>query len=206
MSGRITWLQQLGHGLEEVEHHCLDVVKKIPHFRHDHEPVHNTNDQLQDSFTPLERVALWLTVRVGSFGFFLVIIAWSILWLGWNTLAPKSVRFDPAPAFVMWLFISNLIQITLMPLIMVGQNLLNRHSELRAEEDFRINMKAEQETAAVLLHLEHQGTQIERQGELILEILKRLEGFAEEGHETRGLILDTLQRLDADRQPGPASA
>src|SRR3989442_13586375 len=93
----------------------------------------------------------------------------------WNTLAPRPLRFDPAPAFVIWLFISNLIQISLMPLIMVGQNLLSRHSEMRSEEDFQINLKAEQEAQAILLHLEHQTAQIERQGELILEILQRLE-------------------------------
>src|SRR5213079_1192333 len=133
------------------------------HFKHEHPPVRDVNQQFDESFNPLERVAYMVTKHVGSVGFFLIIIMWSLIWLGWNTLAPKGVRFDPAPAFVMWLFISNLIQITLMPLIMVGQNLLNRHSELRAEEDFRINMKAEQETAAVLLHLEQQGAQIERQ-------------------------------------------
>src|SRR5204862_6943502 len=80
-----------------------------------------------------------------------------------------------APAFVIWLFVSNLIQLSLLPLIMVGQNLLSRHSELRSEEDFRINQKAEQEAQAILLHLEHQTAQIERHGELILEILQRLE-------------------------------
>jgi hypothetical protein len=40
---------------------------------------------------------------------------------GWNLLAPKDLQFDPAPAFVFWLFISNVIQLLLMPLIMVGQ-------------------------------------------------------------------------------------
>jgi len=48
-------------------------------------------------------------------GFFFIIAVWTIVWLGWNTLAPSNVRFDPAPAFVLWLFISNLIQIHLMP-------------------------------------------------------------------------------------------
>jgi uncharacterized membrane protein len=204
MSERIAWLQQLGHGFEEVEHRCLDAVKKIPHFRHDHPPVQNVNDQIKESFSTLDRVALFITQYVGSFGFFLIVAIWSILWLGWNVLAPKPLRFDPAPAFVMWLFISNLLQIALMPLIMVGQNLLNRHSELRAEEDFRINMKAEQETAAVLLHLEQQGAQIERQGELILEILKGLEASARDAQGTRQLILEIVKRLDEARQVGPA--
>ena len=81
-----------------------------------------------------------------------------------------------APAFVIWLFISNMIQIMLMPLIMVGQNLQGRHSELLAEADFEINQKAEKEIEVILLHLEHQAAEIERQGELIIEILTKLEG------------------------------
>jgi uncharacterized membrane protein len=168
-------LKECGQSVVEVEHPVLGSVKRVPHLEHDHPPVSNVNAQVSASFSPMERVALFITERVGSFGFFLLIACWSMVWLMWNTLAPRSVRFDPAPAFVMWLFISNLIQLSLLPLIMVGQNLLSRHSELRSEEDFRINQKAEQEARAILLHLEHQTAQIERQGELILEIVERLE-------------------------------
>ena len=32
-----------------------------------------------------------------------------------------------------------------MPLIMVGQNLQSKHSEIRAETDFEVNMKAQKE-------------------------------------------------------------
>jgi uncharacterized membrane protein len=60
--------------------------------------------------------------NVGSFKFFLFIIAWSVIWLSWNLLAPEALRFDPSPAFVLWLFISNVIQICLMPLVLIGQN------------------------------------------------------------------------------------
>ena len=67
----------------------------------------------------------------------------------WNMFAPAAYRFDPYPAFVLWLFISNMIQIFLMPLIMVGQNLQGKHSEIRAENDYEINLKAEKEIAAL---------------------------------------------------------
>jgi len=165
---------ECGQSVEEVEHAVLGSIKRVPHLKHDHPPVTNVNERVSASFSPMERIALFITERVGSFGFFLLIACWSAIWLVWNTLAPRAERFDPAPAFVMWLFISNLIQLSLLPLIMVGQNLLSRHTELRAEEDFRINQKAEQEARAILLHLEHQTAQIERQGELILEILQQL--------------------------------
>jgi len=55
-----------------------------------------------------------------------------------------------------------------MPLIMVGQNLQGIHAEIRAETDFRINQKAEAEIEKILVHLE-------KQNELILEILKKLD-------------------------------
>ncbi len=90
-------------------------------------------------------------------GFFIIIFIWTILWLGWNTLAPKEARFDPFPAFVLWLFVSNVLQIFLMPLIMIGQNLQGRHAEIRAESDFEVNVKAEREIEAILMHLEQGG-------------------------------------------------
>jgi len=169
------FLEQCGLEFVEVEHYVLGEMKRVPHVKHDHPPIQNVKDLAMARFTSLDRAALSITQRVGTFGFFLLICLWSFVWLLWNTVGPRHLRFDPAPAFVMWLFISNLIQISLMPLIMVGQNLLNRHSELRSEEDFKINLKAEQEVQAILLHLEHQAAQIERHGELILDILHRLE-------------------------------
>jgi uncharacterized membrane protein len=131
-------------------------------------PVRNVNIEHKKSLTPLETLAIWITDHIGTMGFFLIIFAWTLLWLGWNTLGPKSIRFDPFPAFAFWLFISNMIQIFLMPLIMVGQNLQSRHAEIRAEADFEVNTKAEREIEAILMHLENQN-------ELILRILHRLE-------------------------------
>lgn len=84
---------------------------------------------------------------MGRIGFFFLIFLWTAGWLSWNIFAPVELRFDPFPAFVLWLFISNMIQIFLMPLIMVGQNLQGKHSEIRAENDFEINLKAEKEIA-----------------------------------------------------------
>jgi uncharacterized membrane protein len=95
--------------------------------------------------SPLNRLALWITLRVGSMGFFVIIFIWTVSWLSWNMLAPKAVRFDPYPGFVLWLFISNMIQLFLMPLILIGQNLQSKESDRRAKNDYEINCKAEDE-------------------------------------------------------------
>ena len=131
-------------------------------------PLRNVNAEHRSRLSRLEQFALWITKRVGSMGFFLIIASWTVLWLGWNIIAPHDFRFDPYPAFVLWLFISNMIQLSLMPLIMIGQNLQSRHAETRAEEDFAVNTKTEREIETVLVHLEHQN-------DLILKILRHLE-------------------------------
>ena len=138
-----------------------------------HKPIRNVNVEHKKSLTRLERLAVWITNKVGSMGFFIVIFVWTIIWLGWNTLAPKELRFDPFPAFVLWLFISNMLQIFLMPMIMIGQNLQGRHAEARAESDFDINVKAEMEIETILLHLE-------QQNDLMLKILHHLENESQE--------------------------
>jgi len=95
--------------------------------------------------TPLNRLALWITEHVGTMQFFLVIFVWTVCWLFWNMFAPKSMRFDPYPGFVLWLFISNMIQLFLMPLLLIGQNLQGRGAEERAKNDYKVNRKAEME-------------------------------------------------------------
>ena len=146
---------------------------RLPRFRHDHPPVQNANQVHQDSLSPLDKLAVKITDKVGSVGFFLAILIWTVLWTSYNILATEVPglhwkSFDPFPAFVAYLLISNVIQILLMPLIMVGQNLQGRHSEIRAQLDFEINQKAEKEVMAVLKHLEHNT-------DLLLQLMKHLE-------------------------------
>ncbi|MDX2191308.1 MAG: DUF1003 domain-containing protein [Bacteroidota bacterium] len=133
-----------------------------------YKPIENLIVKHKEKISPINKLALWITTNVGSMGFFFIIFCWTASWLSWNTLAPEQFRFDPFPAFVLWLFISNMIQIFLMPLIMVGQNIQSKHSELRAEQDFAINKKAEIEIETILKHLENQN-------ELIIKILSKLE-------------------------------
>lgn len=128
----------------------------LEEFKKRRKPMRNINKEFSKKMSRLDRLALYITERVGTIGFFLLIFTWTILWLGWNLLAPKELQFDPPMGFVFWLFISNLIQILLMPLIMVGQNIQGRHAEARAENDLEVNVKAEQEIETVLLHLEYQ--------------------------------------------------
>jgi len=130
----------------------------LSEFKRRRKPIRDVNKEIKSQMTRVDRFALWITDRVGTMSFFLIIFVWTVLWLGWNLLAPPALQFDPPMGFVFWLFISNLIQILLMPLIMVGQNIQGKHADARAENDLDVNIKAEQEIEVVLHHLEYQNT------------------------------------------------
>lgn len=121
----------------------------------------NANKEHKNRLSRIERLGLSITNRVGTVGFFLIIFFWSFSWMLWNIFAPLEFKFDPFPDFVLWLFISNLIQINLMPLILVAQNIEAKHAQLRSEIDYETNKKAEREIEVILSHLESQGKMIE---------------------------------------------
>ncbi|MCC7009636.1 MAG: cyclic nucleotide-binding domain-containing protein [Acidobacteria bacterium] len=151
----------------------------------------NANVVHEQGLSVLDRVAMIVTDKIGSVGFFLIIATWTLVWTGYNMLASlfpglNWYAFDPFPAFVAYLLMSNVIQILLMPLIMVGQNLQGRHSETRAELDFEINQKAEKEITATLLHLE-------RNTDLLLRLMRHLDCRVSESEAAsirRGAIID----------------
>ncbi len=163
----------------------------LDEVRRGRRPVRNIAAELEKQLSPLDRFAVELTERVGSIGFFLIIFSWTVLWLGWNSLAPKHLRFDPPMGFVLWLFISNVIQILLMPMILLGQNMQSRLSDLRAQSDYEVNLRAESEIEVILRHMEYQN-------ELLLLTINRLGVREDELHGT----LEQAARTVADAVRG----
>src|SRR5450631_751432 len=145
-----------------------DIPLKLEELRRRRETYLKTLRGDSKKVSTLDKLSLWITNKVGSMGFFVLIFSWTILWLGWNILTPEKARFDPYPAFVLWLFISNMIQLFLLPLIMIGQNLQSQHSEHRAETYLKINELAEMENETILIHLENQNA-------MMLQIIKNME-------------------------------
>ena len=128
----------------------------------------NVNKAHKDNLSTLERFAIVITDKVGSMGFFIIILIWTLIWMFWNIFGPEESRFDPYPAFVTWLFISNMIQIFLMPLIMIGQNLQGRHAELSAERHYKADIKSDNNVAEIKKMLNEQK-------DIIQNILNKLE-------------------------------
>ncbi|MBI2573915.1 MAG: DUF1003 domain-containing protein [Candidatus Wildermuthbacteria bacterium] len=131
-------------------------------------PLRNVNVEHYGKLNRFEKLAHRATKRVGTMGFFLILALWTALWIGWNTYAPEPLRFDPFPAFVLWLFVSNMIQLLLLPLLLIGQNMDAKHSEARAENEYEIHLRSEQEIETIIQHLENQNDRLE-------DIVKKLD-------------------------------
>ena len=140
----------------------------LAELRADRKPIVHYYDETKIAFSSLECFAIKITHGVGTVGFFFILVCWTLGWLLWNLYGPVELRFDPAPAFVIWLFASNIIQLVLLPLIMVGQNLEGKFAERRAQADFEINKKAEHEIEVIIAHLENQN-------ELLLELVRKID-------------------------------
>lgn len=111
----------------------------------------NVNAEHRARLSVNERIALAVTERIGTMA---AVYALTLVMAGWMLWQQSASRpFDPYP-FMFLLFCSNVIQILLMPLIMVGQNLQGRHAELRAEHDLAVDIAAEAEIRAMQAKLD----------------------------------------------------
>ncbi len=163
-------------------HAHLPTPPSLAEMRRHRPPVRDVNKEHTEALSGLDRLAVFITQRVGTMGFFFLIFLWTFVWCGYNVLATEVPRlgwqaFDPFPAFVAYLLMSNVVQILLMPLIMVGQNVQGRHAELRAQNDFEVNIKAEREIEVILRHLEFQNA-------ILITMLEKLGVSREEALRT----------------------
>ncbi|MEI8270194.1 MAG: DUF1003 domain-containing protein [bacterium] len=129
----------------------LEELRKIK------KPV-NANIKHKENLNLLDKVAIFITSIVGTMW---CAIAFTLLAL---VSLPEAIRGGKA-TIISWIA-QTFLQLVLLSVIMVGQNLQNKHSETRAEADFDVNVKAELEIETILEHLENQN-------ETLLEILKK---------------------------------
>src|SRR5205085_1366895 len=135
-----------------------------------HKPQ-NVNEQHEARLSVQDRLALVITSAVGTMYavyFFIVALAGWMLWQG--VFANKP--FDPYP-FAFLLFMGNIVQLLLMPLIMVGQNIQGRHAELRTDEEYKTTLSSYHDLEAIMAHLDEQDKQLERQAKLIEQLLAK---------------------------------
>lgn len=101
------------------------------------------------------RLAVWLTEQVGSMWTAYVFAILAIIGL----FAILGLFSTTVVLLVQWVS-QTFIQLVLLPIIMVGQNVLGRKSELQADEAFATTMKSYADIEAVIKHLNEQDQRI----------------------------------------------
>ena len=125
------------------------------------------------------QIAVWLTEHVGSMWTAYVFAVIAIIGL-FGILGLIS----PVVALLVAWISQTFIQLVLLPIIMVGQNVLGRKSELQADEAFATTMKTYADIEAVMKHLDSQDKKIYALEQLIQaqtdSILSIVQGLAKD--------------------------
>lgn len=147
----------------------MAAAAQTTHTRH---KPQNVNDQHEATLSFQDKLALYITSAVGTMYavyFFIVMLAGWMLWQG----AISKHPFDPYP-FAFLLFIGNIVQLLLMPLIMVGQNIQGRHAELRSDEEYKTTLSSYQDVQEIMVHLQAQDELLEKQRAMIEQLLQKI--------------------------------
>ncbi len=138
------------------------------HNLHPHKPQ-NVNDlHVEEMQSFNDRIAVFLTHTVGSMPTAYAFIALAFVGL----LAILGILNPIVALLVAWLS-QTLIQLVLLPVIMVGQNVLNRKQELQADEQFATTQKCFHDIEQIMEHLNAQDKELLKQSELIAQLLEK---------------------------------
>ncbi len=153
----------------------------------------NVNEELEKDATLGDRLADVIARFGGSWGFSGFYFAFLLLWVGINTWVIASGRaFDPYP-YVFLNFVVACLAALQAPIIMMSQNRDAVRDRLRADADFKVNLKNEVgieraiekidelrnvQLADVRRQVREQGEVVRRQGELVERLVRAANGFA----------------------------
>lgn len=146
-------------------------------FRHNHPPVRNVNEVIEERASLGHRAADRVARTVGSWPF---IIAQSMLLAVWVVVNVVGYirHWDPYPFILMNLLLSLQAAYT-APIILMSQNRQAERDRIEAHNDFLINQKSEVEVRAVLEHLA-------AQSKALAAIHEALEGLRTDVARVRG--------------------
>jgi hypothetical protein len=167
------------------------------HIRHPHISrnvalVHK--EQLTSSLNT--RIAVRLTKLVGSMPTAYAFVLLALVGLS------GILGFIPLIAVVLVAWLSQtLIQLVLLPVIMVGQNVLSSHQELQSQEMFDTTMKAEHNIEEMMIHLNAQDEKIlaqqailEQQNEVLLGQTRMMQLLLRGMEKSRSRLVKTGMR------------
>ena len=143
-----------------------DIARSLVHHHHDHPPPRDLNRESDRRLSAGQRAAEDMSRLIGSWTF---ILAQSLLTVAW--LALNIVRFihhwDPYPFQLLNLVFS--VEAALwIGFLLMALNRFSTRERLRAQSDYEVAIKEEDEVRSLMTHLEVQD-------EVLLQVLARLD-------------------------------
>ena len=118
-----------------------DVIRSLQ----EHELIsENTNEEIESSRTFGEKLADRIATFGGSWSFLIMFGMVMCIWIVFNSVQLFGKPVDPFPFILLNLLLSCLAAVQ-APVIMMSQNRQESKDRVRAEHDYRVNLKAELE-------------------------------------------------------------
>jgi len=146
----------------EIEDIARDLIK----HQHDHPPVRDLNREVERRLTLPDRIATDVSRLIGSWTFVLAQVGLMFVWVLLNALNLIS-RWDPYP-FQFLNFIISVEVAVWVSLVLMAFNRQSDRERLRAQNEYELDVKAEEELKSLMNHLMHQD-------EILLQIVNRLD-------------------------------
>lgn len=124
------------------------------------------NAEFESKLTFGQQLADKIASFGGSWGFISIFMGVLVIWIAINSIALLHRPFDPFPFILLNLVLSCLAAIQ-APVIMMSQNRQESKDRLRAEHDYRVNLKAELEIRNLHEKIDHL---LDHQWQRLLEI------------------------------------
>jgi ABC-type multidrug transport system fused ATPase/permease subunit len=142
-------------------------------FKHEHHPYQPRNVNLvheaeQKAAGVNTRIAVGLTKSVGTMWTAYTFAALAVVGL----LAILGLLSPIVALLVVWIS-QTFLQLTLLPIIMVGQNVLGRKSELQADEQFNTTMTSYNDIEQVMQHLSAQDAELLRHTRMLTHLMEK---------------------------------
>ena len=176
----------------EIEDIARDLIK----HQHDHPPVRDLNREIERRRTFADRVADDFARLVGSWVFVLVQVGIMVVWVGLNALNLIH-PWDKYP-FLFLNFILSLEAAVWVSIVLMALNRQADRDRLRAQQDYELNVKAEEELKALMNHLMHQD-------EVLLQIVNRLDRGDREMKRLARRLEEVIESRSQAAAPQPPS-
>ena len=174
----------------EIEDIARDLIK----HQHDHPPVRDLNREVDRKLTTPDRIATDFARLVGSWTFVLAQAGLMFVWVVLNALNLIN-RWDPYP-FQFLNFILSMEAAVWVSLVLMASNRQADRDRLRAQHDYELDVKAEEELKALMNHLMHQD-------EILLQIVNRLDRGDREMKRLARMLEAAVEPIRAEA-PRPA--